>query len=207
MSTQAKHWAPFLAVLFSVGAFLVVVIGGAVAREYGLIDSLTVKRIASIAIGAVLIVAGNLLPKMRLFHLSGREPNRIVAAERFAGWTLVIAGAVVAGLWLFAPGEQTILISSLAALAAFAAVALNWLFLGRSAPRSDEPAEDPRELRVAVAKRVALLQILYGLCWAFAIFAADTLWGDEVSLWMVVGFSVTLPFVAWPLTRLIGSRC
>ena len=205
MSTRNKQWAPFMLVLLSVLVFLAVVVSGAVARELGLVDSLTVKRFASIAIGIVLIVAGNLTPKIRLFHLSAREPDRIAAAERFAGWTLVIAGTVVAGIWVFAPSDQAILISSVAALCAFAAVALHWLALARGARRHDAP-DDSGELRAAIARRVALLQILYSLCWVFALFAADVLWGDDVAVWMVVGFSVTLPFVAWPLTNLIRPR-
>ncbi|MBX3430356.1 MAG: hypothetical protein KF779_12320 [Hyphomonadaceae bacterium] len=207
MSTQAHNWRPFITLLLSIFAFLVVVVGGAVAREVGLLDSMTVKRIASIAIGVVLIVAGNLAPKMRLFHLSaiGRDPDRIVAAERFAGWALVIAGTLVAGLWLIAPGAQTMLISSIAALCAFAAVALNWFMLARGRPRGEGP-EDSDEFRAALTKRIALLQILYSLCWVFAFFTADILWGDDATKWMVVLFSVTLPIVAWPLTKLAKPR-
>jgi hypothetical protein len=122
----------------------------------------------------------------------------------------VLAGAAVVGLWLLAPGENTMLISSAVATIAFGLVLAAWgLIALRGRGKNEEPARaesDETSRRAALTKRWALFQILFGLFWAFAMFLADSLWGRDVVLWMVVVFSIALSFSSLPLLKLLQSR-
>jgi len=210
MNTNIQQGRPFVALAIAVALFVALVLGVVVARQFGLVDPLNARRIGAIGLGIVLIAAGNLVPKMRLLQWSGRRPETGAAAERIAGWTLVLTGAAVVSLWLFAPGENTMLVSSAVATSAFALMIAAWALIsmrgrdmGGALPSVNSDAQG---LRAAQAKRLALFHILFALLWAFAMFLADSLWGGNVVLWMAVAFSIALAFASGPLVRLLRSR-
>jgi hypothetical protein len=207
MSMKTLTARPFIALGVTLAAFAVLVIAIAIAREYGQVDSLTAKRVSAISIGLVLIAAGNLAPKMGLFHLPGVQRATVMSAERFAGWTLVLTGLAVVGLWVFAPSQEMMLISSAIVVVAFLVVSAAWAMVSlRARGQSETAAGDGHSALAALTKRVALLQILFGLFAAFSIVLADSLWGDSVSRWMAVVYCMLLPFVAMPLFKQLKAH-
>ncbi len=71
MSTQTHVWKPVLAVGLAAFAFFIAAIGVTVARKMGVIDPADAKRVGLIAMGLVLVVAGNAVPKLRFFERPG----------------------------------------------------------------------------------------------------------------------------------------
>jgi hypothetical protein len=63
-----------------------------VLRRFGTIDAFGEKRAIGLALGAMAIVVGNYLPKMRIF-----------ASARLLGWILVAAGCAYVALFVVAP--------------------------------------------------------------------------------------------------------
>lgn len=210
MNTKIQQGRPFVALAIAVALFVALVLGVVVARQLGLVDPLNARRIGAIGLGIVLIAAGNLVPKMRLLQWPGRRPGTGAAAERIAGWTLVLTGAAVVSLWLFAPGENTMLVSSAVATSAFALMIAAWPLMSMRGRDMGEALpgvnSDAQGVRAAQTKRLALFHILFALFWAFAMFLADSLWGGNVVLWMAVAFSIALAFSSGPLVRLLQSR-
>lgn len=209
MTTQSPQGRPFVGLAIAVALFFTLVLGVVVARQLGQVDPLNARRIGAIGLGIVLIAAGNLVPKMHLLQWLGCRPDSGTAAERIAGWTLVLTGAAVVSLWLFAPGENTMLVSSALATTAFALlIAASALISARGDERRKtlpRVNDDAQCLRAAQTQRLALFHILFALFWVFAMFLADSLWGGKVVLWMAVAFSIALAFASRPLVRLLQS--
>jgi hypothetical protein len=196
MSTETKSNTTLALLILGAVAFVAVILGFAIAKKLGYVEALEAKRAGAIAIGCVLIIAGNIVPKLRLFSGQGFDAGRVVGAERVAGWMLVLAGLAFVGLWVFAPSDDLMIYSSLVGLCAFGLVGLIWMGL---ALRPRAPAEAAAESNdSARVKRLALSQILFALFWVFAIFLADSLWGDVVSRWMAVGYVVIAGVLATP---------
>lgn len=191
MSMLARQTKPVLLVVLSALAFALSAVGASLATKAGLLPQGSAQRIGLIAMGLVLMVTGNVLPKMRFFERRGFPAARAIAAQRLAGWTLVMAGLAIVGFWIFSATRETLLASSLVGLGAFALVgaAWTWLVLG---PREPVDATDGETATVGTAARHALVWILFGLGWCFALFLTDYVWGDEASFWMSVAFSIVL---------------
>ena len=180
---------------------LVVIAGLAIGKKTGLVDYDVAKRGVAMALGAMMIGAGNLLPKFRLFDAPGRNPARILSAERLAGWTFVLGGIAYVVIWALAPIENAMLVSSIVGLGAFAFVALSWArAAGGSSPAAS--LESGRGGESAAVKRILLFSILLTLLWTVVIFLVDYAWGDRASQMVAIGYpiaigvlvSVTVPF-------------
>ena len=175
------------------GSFLAI-LAFAVARELGAVDSDAARRVVAIGFGVMLIVIGNVLPKLvRPLRAHGNDASRVLAADRFAGRTLVLAGIAFIALWALAPADHVMRISALAGLAAFGLVAVSQIRLafradrrGRSQPTAADA--DASDSSGVAAVRLALLYLLHGLLWVLAMFLADSVWGDRAAPWLIVGF-------------------
>lgn len=189
----------------AIGSLLVAaVIGFAVTKEMGMIDNLLAKRGVGLALGGLLIVAGNLLPKLVLpLGARGGHGEKAAAAERFAGLVFVLAGLVQVMVWVFAPLNAP-LVASLVGLTAVALAAANYIGLAMKGPARGLFAETPpqtRADRALLSKRGIVFQILYALVWVFAMFLADEIWGDQFSQWMAVAFVLTQGILVALLVR------
>jgi len=103
-------------------AFLaLMIIAGAsdVARRIGWIDRIAEKRAIGLVIGAMALVIGNYLPKIR--------PLRSPSAERFAGRVFLAAGAAFIALFAFAPLDVARRAGSMIGVAALVMVAIQWI--------------------------------------------------------------------------------
>ena len=83
-----------------------------VMSSRGIINGDTSQRLIQVAIGMVLVGAGNVVPK-RLPKMSedNCEPSRRQSRQRFAGWTFVLAGIAYAVIWIAAPIDSAPVIS------------------------------------------------------------------------------------------------
>jgi len=97
--------------------------------RYGAVDATLAQRAIGTVTGAMFVVAGNFLPKMRPLNTPGGDPARTSAAERTAGWILVVAGVANIALFLLARLPMAREISSLIGIAAITVIAANWLWV------------------------------------------------------------------------------
>ncbi len=88
-----------------------------------------VERVWGIAIGILLIFVGNIVPKI-LSPLSSKYCSDAQAqvTQRFAGWSLVLAGLIYAGLWMFAPFERADRLSFFVMITVLVLVILRYLW-------------------------------------------------------------------------------
>lgn len=107
-----------------------------------LIDGSTQKRAQGVMIGMVLVIFANLVPK-KLEPLSATRcgASKTPAVQRFAGWTLVLAGLGYSIAWLVLPIEHArIPAMSLVAFGLLLVLArVAWAFVRGS--RGQPPAE------------------------------------------------------------------
>ncbi|ESQ90322.1 hypothetical protein ABAC460_09210 [Asticcacaulis sp. AC460] len=158
---------PVIALIVLVALVLAI----AVAKKTGLIEAGAAAQYAGSLFSLLMIGAGNVLPKR------AASPQ---TASRLAGWILVLGGLASLGLWLLAPQEIRIALASATALSAFAvAILAAALHLKSGSP-------------VGGRAHTAILQILNGLMWAFAMFLADVAIGGQSVLWLTAGFTVSM---------------
>jgi hypothetical protein len=180
----------------SVMGLCAILMAFALAKEFGLVGGELAKRAVGMAIGAVLIVTGNVLPKFALpLSMRTQNPERAMATERFAGRTFCLTEFVFVAAWLFVPLEHVKLVSSLVGLGAFCVVIAAWVRSVRS-----EHSEDRREPLApesvagpsgyALAGRGAIFTLLHAVLWVSIIFLADSIWGDVVAQWTAVVFVI-----------------
>jgi hypothetical protein len=180
-----------------------VIVAIAIAKKTAAIDYDFAKRGVGIVLGLMLIGVGNLIPKFRLFDSPRRDPAKTCAAERFAGWVFVLAGAAYVAVWAFAPMSGVMLISSILGLAAFALVAFDWL---RRVRNAEARTARPQPTEATLVKRFLLGTILLTLGWGVAIFLVDHVWGDAASLWVGIIYSIVVPFLALGPVQMLASR-
>lgn len=193
--------------LIATVCILVVLVGGiAVTRATGLIQVDHVERYIGLLFGALMVVAGNALPKLLRPSLSQNDdPNgqtiaRRLKAERLAGWTLVLGGLASMALWIWAPEDIRLLSASGTGLAAYVVTLLVSAWLLRGKLFTADRTEDPQQHRDGVIRR-ALFQIVNALAWSFAIFMASDIWGINAVLWLLLGFTVSMSLLNALLTK------
>jgi hypothetical protein len=132
MSLQTSFMRPVCsAVAGFLGVMLIVMVFG-LANKMGVIDGDLTKRTIGLAIGVMLVIIGNYLPKLRPLNWVRANSNS-TANERLSGWILLLTGIVWIAFFTFAPLSQARHVSSLIAISALTMIAVNWTRLARKA--------------------------------------------------------------------------
>ena len=119
-----------------------------------------------------------------------------MAAERFAGWILVLAGIAYIALFLFAPLDQAGRLSSVIGISALMAIAANWAWLRRAALwRSRQIGGKTRGLTEHAKERKLLIWLPFAFAYVFATassvsFFHNTPWAHDFGSWIVLGFGM-----------------
>jgi hypothetical protein len=165
------------------------------AAHQGAINVRAEKQALGMLLCVVVVVIGNLLPKMRPLSSRGADPSRATAAERFTGWLLVLAGAAYVALFLFLPLERARPIAAVTGLSAIVLVTLSWtrLALMRSSRPTATAKNTNDETRPAVEQRKVVVALLFAFFYLFATacvayFFDDQSWFHEYASWNLVGF-------------------
>lgn len=173
MSDQVKGAvAGFLGLMVAVMALTA-------AMKAGLIDIAVMRRTTGLILGAAAILVGNVLPKVRPLAVLTGDALRSSAAERFAGWVLVLAGAAYMAAFLFAPVSDARRISSIAGVAALLLIAASWTWLAFT-------GNTPPVSVAAGGSRKLMLWLVLGFFYVFATACFGFLFG--LAWWMVVVF-------------------
>jgi uncharacterized membrane protein len=119
---------------------LVLAAGLRYAEGAGMIEADSAKRAMQIVIGLFLAAYANIMPKHPGRRRgSPRAEGRALAALRFGGWSLTLAGLAYAALWAFAPLPLADMASMVVVAAALIAT-LGYAILSFTACRSLENA-------------------------------------------------------------------
>ena len=179
---------------------LLVFAGVVIAKETGQIDGVMAKRGVGALLGLIMVVTGNVLPKL-IFPLT--RTARIGAAERLCGWILVLTGIALVAAFALLPDEGVAFQGALIGLVGFVGVGLTLVSSGWSMQHdglSEPGGAGPLACRSAQV-RVSAIFILHAIAWAFAMFVADAIWGDQAAIWMVVAFTIANSLLALVLRK------
>jgi hypothetical protein len=165
------------------------------ARRSGLLDATVTFRILGACIGLMAVVTGNFLPKMRPLGAGTLDSERAAAAERRAGWLLVLMGLALVGLFVFAPPALARWVSSLVALAGVGLIELDWIWTAWTARSASGEAARPQSA-AARERRTLAKWLLFGLAYVLVTASLKFITSDsqrfrELTTWSVVGFAIT----------------
>lgn len=110
--------------LIAFSVLMAMTVAADVARRLGWIDAFAEKRAIGLVIGAMALVIGNYLPKMR--------PLRSAAAERSAGVILMVTGIADIALFILAPLDLARRAAAILGIAALLMIAIQWLPMVRT---------------------------------------------------------------------------
>jgi hypothetical protein len=119
-----------------------------------------------------------------------------MAAERFAGWTFVLAGIAYIPMFLFASVEQAGRLSSVIGISTLVAIAANWAWLRRAAlRRSGQIAGKTAGLTEQAEERRLVTWLLFAFAYVFATASSvalfhDRPWVHDFGSWVVLGFGM-----------------
>jgi len=188
MNSANRTAFPEMPVFIGAIVFILAVLAIGAGKKLGLIDYDVAARAANIAMGAILVIAGNYVPKFVRPLSDDREATaRARAADRNGGRALVLAGIVYALLWFFAPFDLDWVkfVASAGVIVVFLGVAASQILVSRNSLLPLRRGEKGTQWQ-----HTGLLFILHGLFWAFAMILADFLFGDDSAMWMVVAFII-----------------
>ena len=131
MSTPFRRTPPVTTMVLGFLALAAAATLFGLGARYGIIAPTASRRAIGAVIGVMFIVTGNFLPKMRPLNTPATEPTKATAAERVAGWILVLVGFADIALFMLARLEVARTISSVIGIGAIAVIAANWAWLAR----------------------------------------------------------------------------
>jgi hypothetical protein len=211
MSTQPVYTRSVKTMILGFLGFGLAAAALAFADKFGYLNPPAVKRFMGLIIGVMIVITGNFLPKTRPLNAPGvNPPGPAAAAERFAGWVLVVAGIAYVGLFVFAPLDQARKISSIIGIVAMIYVAASWAWMMRGAVlggREESPVDQQRAGERRKLMLPLLLAFFYAIATASAVFLLpNRRLIEEVSWWLFLGFWLLYSALMVALDRKRWSR-
>jgi hypothetical protein len=193
MSTQIISNRPVKMMVLGFLGFTAAAASLAFGEKLGYLEAAFVKRAMGLAIGLMMVITGNFLPKTRPLNAPGVNPTRpAAAAERFSGWTLFVVGIAYIGLFALAPLDQARKISSILGIGAMIYVAASWGWMLRGALLGGQEESIADRQRAAAKRRLVmplLLAFFYALATASMVFLLHNRRQiEEAGWWMFLGF-------------------
>ena len=177
-------------------SLMAIVVAAALAKASGLVEVGVEQRVFGLAIGAMIVVAGNFLPKMRPLNMDRGNPAKTTAAERVAGWVLSLAGLAYIALFVFAPLKQARHVSSIIGIGAIVLIAVGWTWWARGVLFGGrQPLEGmPESSRRSAQKRKPAIWLLTTFFYVLAIACVtalffDTPSGHQIGAWSILVFA------------------
>lgn len=166
------------------------------ADKMGVIDSEVAKRTIGFAIGLMLMVVGNSLPKLRPLH-SSRAQTSSTASERLSGWALVLAGSACIGLFAFAPLNLARYAAAVIGIGAVTLIGVNWTWLARRTFFGDRTENERTAIPGAMSEGPRRMIGYLLFAFFFVVITASVKFlivekplADQVASWMLFCFGV-----------------
>jgi hypothetical protein len=161
----------------------------AIANRVGAIGPEVMNRLIGVALGLMIILVGNSLPKMRPFNRA-RLSGRAAAVERFSGWMLVLAGITWAALFSFAPLRQAKWLAGTIGIGSMAVIIVSWIGLAGQAFLAGKREDEAMPIRSERAERKSILTktLLLAFFYVFVIACTRFLFAGDLSIWIWTTF-------------------
>jgi hypothetical protein len=173
-------------VLFSIVALLLAFTAVIVSKESGWTGTTASKSAVTAVLGLMMVVMGNLLPKLSVPGISSRARR----SERFAGLSLMIGGLALIPTTLLFPAPWAPSAAAVVGLAAHLAATVLWF----QAQSKHPPVVDDRRTSL----RTAFGHLLLAITWVLAMFPADLLWGNSSKWPMLIGYMLSsFALITW----------
>ena len=209
MSSQLVYTRSLKTMIFGFLGFALAAAALAVAQTVGYLEPTVVKRAMGLIIGVMIVITGNFLPKTRPLNAPGvNPPGPAAAAERFAGWVLVLVGIAYVMLFVFTALDQARKISAILGIGAMIYISASWAWMARGAVLGGHE-ESPADRQRAAEKRKLIAPLLLAFFYAIATASVVFLLPnrrliEEVSWWMFLGFWLAYAALMVALDR---KRC
>jgi hypothetical protein len=163
------------------------------AHKVGVLELTTTRRAIGVLVGLMALATGNLLPKLRPLSATRDSVAAITAAERTAGWILVLMGLTFVGLFALAPLDTARRLSAFVALGGLAIIQVDWLWVILRARLQAEPGGEPA--RWPSARRTIAAWLAVGLAYVLVTASLKYLFGDarwfaDLGAWVLVASTV-----------------
>jgi hypothetical protein len=196
MNDQPLVMCPARSAILGFLGVMVTAVAIVIAHQTGFIDDLTTKRALGLVLGAMIVLVGNVTPKLRPLRARGLS-QRATAMERFGGWVLVLAGISYIVLFLAAPLALARRAAAGAGVAALLLIAGAWAWtafrLRRDGTAEVESALEPRT-KPSESQTIAI-HLLFACVFVIAIACVTFLFEgvsglrDQMS-WALIAFGV-----------------
>jgi hypothetical protein len=204
MSTPSRRTPPVTTMVLGFLALAAAATLFGLGARYGIIAPSVSRRAIGAVIGVMFVVTGNFLPKMRPLNTPATEPTSATAAERVAGWILVLVGFADIALFMFARLEVARTISSIIGIGAIAVIAANWAWLARGVlfGRGQTVGGETTLYRAPTQRRRIMIWLLFAIFYlsataAVKVFVSDPASSDKVATWMLLAFGVFYSLTAY----------
>jgi uncharacterized membrane protein len=172
----------------------------------GWTDTDVSRRMLGFVFGAMLILIGNLVPKLRPFTLADGHAEA-AQAERFSGWILALSGVSYFVLFAFASVAQARHYAALLGFATLAVIAGRWLLRAKATWRGRREASAQLVLTKPAGQRRKLVgNLLFAVLYLLATASCKWLFDDQPgfapsSTWMLLTFGLAYAIVFARLER------
>jgi hypothetical protein len=214
MNTPSRRTPPVRTMVLGFLALAAAATLFGLGARYGFIAPSVSRRAIGAVIGVMFVVTGNFLPKMRPLNTPVTEPTSATAAERVAGWILVLVGFADIALFMFAPLEVARTISSIIGIGAIAVIAANWAWLARGVlfGRGQTVGGETTLYRAPTQRRRIMIWLLFAIFYlsataAVKVFVSDPASSDKVATWMLLAFGVFYSLTAYWNSPRKNQRC
>ena len=163
----------------------------AMMDRIGVVETDLANRIIGLALGLMIILIGNSLPKLRPFNRT-RVNMRPATVERFSGWLLVLAGISWVTLFALASLYEAKRVAALIGVGALAILAVSWIWAAVATVRNGAGPTPIANERVALkwqltaALLFAFFYVFVVACLKFLVNQAE--YANELSIWMLTAF-------------------
>src|ERR1700728_3761365 len=214
MNTRSRRAQSVTTMVLGFLALAAIATALGVGTRYGVVDATLARRGIGTVIGAMFVLTGNFLPKMRPLNPPVGDPASTTAAERVAGLILVLVGVADAALFLFARLDLARSISSIIGIGAIAVIAANWAWLARGllfgGPRTPDGATTPQ--RAPTQRRRIMIWLLFAIFYlaltaCVKVFVTDPAASGKVGTWMLLPFCVLYSLTAYQLNSRRRPKC
>jgi hypothetical protein len=192
------------------GAGLIAAVAAMTSRA-GVLEPDVANRIIGLALGLMIVLIGNSLPKLRPFNRT-RGNTRPAAVERFSGWLLVLAGISWVVLFALASLDEARRVAALIGIGALIIVAVSWIWVAVTT-RFDRPVQGepiPTVKEGAALKWQLTTSLLFAFFYVFVVACLKFLvnqpqFANELAIWTLTAFWL-LYAVLYALGRGKGRR-
>ncbi len=214
MNTRSRSAQSVTTMVLGFLALAAVATALGLGTRFGVLDATLSRRGIGVVIGAMFVLTGNFLPKMRPLNTPGGDAASMTTAERVAGWILVLVGIADVGLFLFAPLDAARSISSIIGIGAIAVIAANWAWLARGLLFGGRHMTDAPTTphRASTQRRRVMIWLLFAIFYLSATacvkaFVSDPALSDKVGTWMLLAFGVLYSLTAYQISSRKRPNC